>query len=497
MAAAARGAVPARFSGAAPAPGRRRRALLFAHELRTLLRVAAPIILSQLGGIAMNVTDTIMVAPLGPAALAAAGLGMSVHVTLLMVCTGVLMGMTPLVSQAFGAGERDECRRLLVQGLWLALIVSVPVTLVSLLGRPIALRMGQDPAVAAAGGAFLQALAPGALALVVFAAFRQYLDGMGLTRVAMAITFLGLVANVFANRALIHGVPGFVEPMGVVGAAVATSFVRWVMLVVMVAYVLRRSDLTPVGRAALRLVPARLKQIAAIGVPIGAQMGAEVGIFSLAAVMMGWLGPVQFAAHQVVINIASATFMVALGASVAGSIRVGQHVGAGNPRGARRAAVGAYLLSVGFMSLCALLFLAAPRWLISLYTTDPGILRYGTGLLFMAALFQVFDGAQVAGLTALRGAADTRVPMVITLLGYWAVGLPVAYYLGFRTSMAHLGIWTGLVVSLAVVSVFLAWRVRRVIWHGTLRRAAAPVPDRMPAAALEGPESLGVPVAGD
>ena len=489
-----------RMTGAARAaalPGRRRRARLFAHETRTLARVAGPIILSQLGGIAMNTTDTLMVAPLGPGALAAAGLGASVHVTLLMVCTGIIMGMSPLVSQAFGAGERDECRRLLAQGLWLALFASVPVMGVSLFGRAIALRMGQDPAVAAAGGLFLQALAPGAVALALYVAFRAYLDGMGLTRISMTITFFGVVANIFVNQAFIHGVPGIVAPMGVVGAAVATSTVRWAMLAVMVTVVLRRADLTPVGRVALRIVPARLRQMAAIGLPIGAQMGAEVGIFSLAAVMMGWLGPVPFAAHQVVINIASATFMVALGVSAAGSIRVGQHVGAANPRGARRAALASYLLSVGFMGLCALLFLAVPEWLIGLFTTDPGIVRYGTGLLFMAALFQVFDGAQVAGLTALRGAADTRVPMVITLLGYWAVGLPVAYLLGFRTPMAHTGIWLGLVVSLAVVAVFLAWRVRRVLWLSPLKRAAAPLPDRVPEAALEGPDSMGVPVAGD
>jgi MATE family multidrug resistance protein len=153
-------------------------------------------------------------------------------------------------------------------------------------------------------------------------------------------------------------------------------------------------------------------------------------------------------------------------------------VGAGNRRGVHRAAVASYAVSIGFMSLTALAFLAFPRFLIGLYTHDPGVVRYGTALLFMAALFQVFDGGQVTGISVLRGAADTRVPMLITLLGYWAIGIPVAYGLGFHTPMRHVGIWTGLTVSLAVVAVLLLWRVRLVLWKRPLvsvaRRPAGP-----------------------
>jgi multidrug resistance protein, MATE family len=487
-----RGGVPPGLRRAA-VPGRRRKVLLFGRELRALLGVAGPLVVSQLGGIAMNTTDTLMVGPLGAESLAAVALANAVHITTLMIAGGILMGMGPMVSQAFGAGDRDQCRRVLVQGLWLGMALAVPLILVSLFGARITALLNGDPEVSRLAGQYLLALAPGVFPVMVFAAFRQYLDGMGLTRPAMLFTFLGALVNVVGNTILIHGVDGVVPRMGVVGAGLSTSIVRWSMLAAMLVFILRRSDLQPFRGASLRPRLARIGKVLAIGGPIGVGIGAEVGIFAFGAVMMGWLGPVPMAAHQVTINIASATFMVALGAALAGCIRVGQHVGARNPRAVRRAAVAAYVLSIGFMALCALLFLAAPRFLIGLYSGDPEIVRIGAQLMFMAALFQVFDGAQVAGLMVLRGAADTRVPMLITIVGYWLIGLPVGYLLGFRTPMEHMGIWTGLTVSLAVVSVLLAWRVRLVIWRRPLVSVvSAPAPAKLDVA-----KAVPLAVAGD
>jgi MATE family multidrug resistance protein len=455
-------------------PGRRRRSLLFLHELRALLRLAGPIVVGQLGGIAMNTTDTIMVGPLGAQSLAGAGLGNAIYMSLLMVCTGTLMGMSPLVSQAFGAGDRRECRRVMVQGLWLAAILAIPMTLVCFFGLPIARALGQPDEVARLAGGYLAAIAWGVLPMLLFMAFRQYLDGMGLTRPAMVMMFLGVAVNIVGNYLLIYGfevripLAGTlsVAPGGLVGAGWSTTIVRWSMFLAMVIYILRRRDLAVGGT--LAPVAARLRRMATVGAPIGGQLLAEVGVFAFAVVMMGWLNPVSQAAHQVTINIASATFMVALGTSLAGSIRVGQHVGAGSRRGVHRSVLTTYVVVISFMAVCALLFLLAPRWLLGLYTDDPRIVEVGMGLMVMAAAFQVFDGAQVAGLCALRGAADTRAPMWITVLGYWVIGAPVAYLLGFHTRMGAPGVWAGLVVSLAVVSILLAWRARRVLWDGPL-----------------------------
>ncbi|MFS8638439.1 MAG: MATE family efflux transporter, partial [Gemmatimonadota bacterium] len=316
----------------------------------------------------------------------------------------------------------------------------------------------------------LFALAFGALPAALFVAFRQYLEGMGLTRAPMVITLFGLVLNVFANWIFIWGVEGWIPAMGVVGAGWATTLVRWAMVLAMLGYLVRHPKLRPFDGVQWRPDRRLLDRMVRIGLPIGAQLGLEVGLFSFAAVMMGWFGAVELAAHQVTINIATTTFMVALGVSVAGSIRVGQHIGAGNRRGVRRAVAGTYVLALGFMGTCALVFVAAPETLIGLYTGDPAILALGTTFLAFAAAFQLFDGAQVAGIFLLRGAADTRIPMILAAVGYWGIGLPAAYVLAFHAPFGPAGIWIGFVVALAAVAALMALRVRRILWLGEVRR---------------------------
>ncbi len=470
-----------RRRGPTPAtrPGGRRRALLYLHELRALLRVAGPIIVSQLGGTLMHTTDTIMVGPLGAQALAASGLGNAMFMAAFMICSGTLLGMTPLVAQAYGAGDGHECRRVLVQGLWLATLLAVPMTVLCLFGLPIARALGQPDEVARLAGQFLSAIAWGVLPMLLFMAFRQFLDGQGRPRPAMVMTFLGVGLNVLLNQLLIYGFrvdlpllgTWTVPAGGLSGSGWATTLVRWAMLAAMLVYVLRHRELRPFAGVRLTPVVARLRRMMLIGGPIGVQMGAEVGVFAFAVVLMGWLSPIAQAAHQVTINAASATFMVATGTSLAGGIRVGQHVGAGSRRGVHRAVLSTYTVVTVFMATCAMAFLLAPRFILGLYTRDPQIVAVGLTLLAMAAAFQVFDGAQVAGLFALRGAADTRIPMGITVLAYWVIGAPAAYLLGFHTRMGPQGVWLGLVISLMVAALLLAWRVRRVLWGRGVRRA--------------------------
>lgn len=450
-------------------PGRRRRGLLYLHEAGVLLRLAGPIILSQLGAVGMNTMDTIMVGPLGAESLAAAGLASALHMAVLLVCTGTLLGMGPLVSQAFGAGERLECRRVLVAGLWLGMLLGVPVVWLNAEGERLALLLGQPPEVARLAGGYMRALAWGVPPVVLFFACRQFIEGMGLTRAPMVMTFFGLAVNYLGNRALIYGIEGWVPALGVVGSGWATTLVRWAMLGAMVYYLVRHPALHPFRGVRWRPDRERLRRIVQIGWPAGTQLGLEVGLFSFAAVMMGWFGPLEQGTHQVTINIASTTFMVALGISIAGSIRVGQQLGARNPGGARRAATLTYALAIGTMAVFALLFVLAPEFLIGLYTRDPGVLRLGVLLLWVAAAFQIFDGAQVAGFCVLRGAADTRVPMLLAALGYWVIGLPFAYLLGFHSPLGPVGVWAGLCIALAAVALLLYRRARRVIWAPATR----------------------------
>ncbi|HEX6132478.1 MAG TPA: MATE family efflux transporter [Longimicrobiales bacterium] len=450
----------------------KRQRRLFAHEVRGLLILAGPIVVNQLGQVGMSTADTIMVGPLGAAPLAAAGLGSALHHVGLILAMGVVMGMSPLVSQAFGRRDTAECRRVLVQGSWVALALSVPVLLSCLYGRELSLVLGQQAEVAELTGGYLRAIAFGVPPALLFVAARQYLEGMGHPTAPMVVTFMGLGLNIVANRAFIYGVGDWVPAMGVVGSGWATTVVRWGMLMVVGVFLVTHRTLRLHGTS-LSPDAAHMQRILRIGGPIGAQFGLEVGLFSFAAVMMGWLGAVELAAHQVTINIAATTFMVALGTAIAGTIRVGHHIGGRRPRAMRRAVVATYVLTTGFMLCCALVFVLAPHALIGLYTPDPDIIALGAQLLLVAAAFQVFDGAQVAGVSVLRGAAATRGPMLIAAIGYWGVGLPVAWVLGFRMGHGPLGVWAGLSIGLAVVAVLLVGRVWRVFWHRSVRVLAA------------------------
>lgn len=433
-------------------------------ESRTLLRIAGPIILSQLGAVGLTTMDTIMVGPLGADALAAVGLSGSLHWALLVIVTGTLFGMGPLVSQAFGAGDRFECRRILVQGLWLAALLAIPIFAMNAAGEWIALTLGQGAEISVVIGDYMWALAWGVLPYMLFIAFRQFLEGMSLTKPAMVITFVGLGVNLVANAILIYGVAGIVEPMGAVGCGWATTIVRWAMLVAMVFWIARNPRLSPFSGISRRLDAERLGHVVRIGAPAGAQIALEVGFFTFAAVMMGWFGSNELGTHQVTINIAATTFMVALGVSLAGSIRVGQHIGAQDVAGTQRVVSLTYLFAMGSMGVFAILFLAMPETLLRLYTADPAVVQLGVSLLFMAALFQIFDGAQVAGFSVLRGAADTRIPMLLAAAAYWLIGAPAAYFLAFHTSLGPVGVWTGLVVGLAAAALLLGWRVRIIHW---------------------------------
>lgn len=444
----------------------------FWREAGGLLRLAGPLVISHLATIGMTTVDTLMVAPLGAIPLASMAAAVAIHVFLIMVGTGIVLGMTPLVSQAEGASDRQEARRVLVQGLWLAALVSVPLVLVSLAGAPLARALGQDDAVAPVAGAYLVALAPGIVPLMLFTALRQFIEGLGYTKPSMVMLVGGLVLNIFADWALIYGAPALgIAPMGALGSAWATSGVRFALLAVMAAYLARHPRLAPFDGVRRGPDPARIRLIARIGGPIGGQIGLEVGVFSFAALMMGWFGPEALAAHQITINLAATTFMVALGTSIAGTIRVGQHVGAGRPERVRLAAASTYVLAIGFMAVFAALFLILPDWLVGLYSSDPGVARIATRLLLVAAAFQVFDGAQVAGMCVLRGVADTRVPMFIAAVSYWVVGAPVGWLLAFPLGVGPAGIWVGLSLGLAVAAAALLARARHSLW-----RSAAPEP---------------------
>lgn len=430
----------------------------FKGELAAATRLAAPVAFVQLGMMLMGVVDTLMLGRLSATALAAGALGHICTVFLLMLGAGILAALDPLVAQAYGAGDRRAVGAHLQRGIVLAVGVSIPFGLV-LWDVEGALRaFGQPEAVVVDAAAYARAIIWGLPAYYLFVAFRQPLQAMSVVRQAAAAIVFGNVLNVVVNWVLIFGHLGF-PALGVRGSAWSTSISRWGMLVWLVLASRRQLASYWHGFTAEAMSLARYLRLLRIGLPIGIHQSIEVLLFSAVALLMGRMGVAALAGHQIAINLASLSFMIPLGISGAAATRVGNAIGRGDMPGARRAALACLLLGGGVMVVFAALFAAFPETLARLYTRDAATLAMAAALLPIAAVFQVFDGVQVVGTGVLRGAADTAYPAVLAFLGFWIVGLPSGWLLGFRFSQGATGLWWGLTIGLAAVAVLLLARI--------------------------------------
>ena len=435
-------------------------------ELLPTLRIAIPVVLAELGWMAMGVVDTIMVGPLGPEAISATGVGNSMHIAFAIFGMGILLGLDTLVSQAFGARDLKECHRLFLDGLALAGLMAVPLVAV-LIGVWYAIPfLGFHGAVRPLLESYFGIVVASTPFLLVYAACRRYLQAMhAVTPVMFALLTANLI-NGAANWTLIYGRFGF-PALGVAGAAWATFISRVYMLVVLGVAVWwvdreRTRDAGLAGTGSLWHVdwhfdPHRLRRLLRLGLPAASQIGAEVGVFALATAMSGMLDPISSASHQIALNMAGVAFMIPLGMGSAGAVRVGHAVGAREP--ARVAASGwtAIVLGTGFMVASGLAFVLMPRQLIHLFSDDPDVLRVGTSLLVLGAVFQLFDGIQGVITGTLRGLGDTRTPMITNLAAHWLLGLPVSYTLCFVLGWGVYGLWVGLSLGLIVTGITLLW----------------------------------------
>ena len=431
-----------------------------------MLRVAVPVVLAELGWMSMGVVDTIMVGPLGPAAIAAAGVGTSLHMAFAIFGMGLLLGLDTLVSQAYGARQITECHRWLIHGVVLALLLATPVMLICFgLHWSIPL-LGFHGEVLPLLESFFAVIIWSTPSLLLYAAFRRYLQGI---HVVGPITFALVSANLVnagLNWAFIYGHAGF-PAMGVAGSAWATFVSRaYMAAVLLIAIVVhdrwRPSDL----RAAVIRWPA-LRRLIELGFPAASTVALEVGVFAAATALAGRLAPVSAASHQIALNIAAVSFMVPLGLASAGAVRVGHAVGAGSPPRAAAAGWTAILLGVGFTLVAALAFLVIPRTLIGVFTREEEVLALGSTLLFVAAIFQLFDGLQGVATGVLRGLGDTRTPMITNLAAHWLFGLPVGYTLCFFVGVGVVGLWIGLSTGLIIAGIVLV-----CFWHRRVRQLA-------------------------
>ncbi len=439
----------------------------WSEELRATLRLAWPLIVAQFATIALTATDVVMMGWLGAEFIAAGSLATSFMFPFLMFGTGLCMAVAPLVSQALGSGRRREVRRVVRQGLWAAIGISALLLPAVLSGGTLLGWLGQAEATAALAGEYLRLagwMLPFAL---VFVVLRCLVAARGGTGVVLRITLFGIAVNALGNWALMFGNLG-APRLELAGAGISTTLTHAVMAALLWLHVARGAAYRRLGALARPFVAdwPRLLAILRLGLPIGLTITAESGLFTAAAVMMGWLGPDALAAHAVALQLAAIAFMAPLGLSHATTVRVGLAHGRGDAAGARLAGWTSILLSFGFMGCVALAFWFAPWPLIGLFL-DRGVpasaapIALAASYLSVAALFQLVDGAQVTAAAALRGMSDTRVPMLIALTGYWAVGLPTAYWLGFHGGLAGVGVWLGLAAGLAAAALLLMARLAR------------------------------------
>ena len=416
-----------------------------------MLRIAVPVVLAELGWMSMGVVDTIMVGPLGPSAIAAAGVGNSLHFAFAIFGMGLLLGLDTLVSQAFGARRLDECHRWLVHGVVLALLLTPALMLVCAGIYAAIPSLGFHPDVQPRLREYFGVILWSSPLLLLYAAFRRYLQGIHVVTPVMIALVTANLVNAAFNWVLIYGHLGM-PALGVAGSAWATLISRFYMTTFLVIAIVRYDGhwRTRDRARVWHLDGSWLKRLLVLGFPAASTVGLEVGVFAAATALAGKLSPVSAASHQIALNIAALAFMVPLGLSSAGAVRVGHAIGARDPHRAAAAGWTSILLGLAFMSVAASSFLLMPRVLIGLFTPDEAVLVLGSSLLFVAAIFQLFDGLQIVTTGALRGLGDTRTPMVTNLGAHWLFGLPVGYTLCFVTGYGVIGLWIGLSTGLII-----------------------------------------------
>lgn len=429
-------------------------------EVRPMLALAVPVVLAELGWMAMGVVDTVMVGGVGAEAIGAVAVGRALFFTVAVFGMGLLLGLDTLISNAFGAGDLADGQRCLVQGVLLALAVALPALLLLRGAGGLFESWGLTPSVIEPARAYLLALSWSLSPLLLYTCFRRYLQAVNRVRpVMIALTTANLV-NAAANRVLIYGAFG-VPALGAAGAGWATLVASVYMTGFLLTAVLLHDR---EERGALRTLPwvpdpARLRRLVALGLPAAGQLVVEVAVFAAATALAGRLDPSSLAAHQIALNCAGVSFMVPLGVSAAGAVRVGQALGRRDGRRASRAGWTALALGSGFMACAALSFLLLPGTILRGFTSDARVVAIGISLLGVAALFQLFDGLQVVATGVLRGAGDTRTPLLWNLVGHWVLGLPVGYWLCFVRGWGVVGLWLGWVVGLTSIGslLLLTW----------------------------------------
>ncbi len=425
--------------------------------------LAYPVMLSQLGHIMVGIVDSIMVGQLGPTELAASSFANNFMAVFMMFGIGVTYGITPMVAQADGKKDHSKLTRLLRHGIILSVLVGLFLALLMFALSALFPFMKQPEEVIRLGKPYFFIIASSLFPLIIFQGFRQFAEGMSVTKPTMFITILANGLNVLLNYLLIYGKLGFPE-LGLNGAGWATLASRIVMAFGMMWFVRNYSRFKAYRSGfSLRHFKADFfKPMLKIGIPTGGQFVFEVGAFAMAAIMMGWLGTIPLAAHQIAISLVSLSYMMASGISAASTVRVGNQLGKEDYPNLKRAGNTSYIMVLIFMALCSAIYILFNGFFPTIYVDEKEVIGIASSLIIIAGLFQLSDGVQVVGLGCLRGMSDVKVPTIITLVAYWGLAIPTSYVFGFVLDFGPQGIWYGLLTGLTVAAITLYIRFNKL-----------------------------------
>lgn len=426
--------------------------------------LAYPVILSQLGHITVSVADSVMVGQLGPVPLASVSLALSVVTLFMLFGIGASYGMTPLVAEADGANDKKRAASILKNGLVFNGLLGVLLVVLSLLAEEVFPWLGQEEEVMQGALPFYRILGFSLLPLMFFQGFRQFAEGLSMTRQAMIISIAGNVLNVFLNYVMIFGHMGF-PAMGMAGAGYATLISRVVQAIAMGVFVVRYHRFKRY-LSVLDVIPIEwvvIKRILRIGGPTGLQFVFEIGAFSASAIMVGWLGALPLAAHQIAMNLSAITYMTATGIASAATIRVANQLGRKDEYNLKMAGKTCFIMTVGLMAFYSLLLVLGRDLLPQFYVDDTEVIGIASVLLVIVAFYQISDGIQTVGLGVLRGLSDVKVPTYVTLVTYWGIAIPVGYLCAFIFDLGSAGVWIGLSVGLTLAAVAHVYRFYHLV----------------------------------
>jgi MATE family multidrug resistance protein len=433
-------------------------------EYSKMLTLAVPVVLSQVGQLVVQFVDNAMVGHLGALPLAGVAFGGNIFFFLFIFGIGLAMGTTPLVGEMFSQGRHRHSAAFLKNSIWLYLSIGVVICAVQFATIPLFGYMGQPAEVIEQAIPYYRYLAWSMIPLMLFAAFKQFLEGVGNTRVAMVIVIVSNVVNVIFNYLLIYGKGGFPE-MGAAGAGLSTLISRVLTPVLVIGYFFWNNSLRRylVFYNAQPFSRTKIRELLAVGVPISAQMTLEGGAFALTGVMMGWFGTVALASNQIAVTMSNMAFLIVLSIGSAVTIRTSHQFGVQNFGGIRRVASASVRIAVAWNAFTALLFISCRNLLPQIFTTDPDVIALTGKLLVFVGIYQFSDGLQVIFMSLLRGMQDVKATSIVAFLSYIVVDLPIGYLLGFVLGFGPEGIFMGYIFGLTLAAVLLGTRYRRIV----------------------------------